>query len=268
MPICFVIQPFDGGPFDKRFEDTIAPAIRAAGLEPYRVDQDPSAAIPIERIEESIKVSHACVADISTNNPNVWFELGFAIAAGKPVVLLSLDEPNKRFPFDVQHRHIIRYRTESRRDFQQLHEQIVSRLSATMQKEEQLERAAQPSSIANIEGLSPHELVALVAIAENLNTPGGSVTAYTVRADMERAGFTRVAVTLGLRLLEKKSLVEEFMDSDFNGNDYMAYRLTDAGWDWLLKNQHTLVLNQSGEQQQPKSKTARPWEADDEEVPF
>src|SRR4051794_39498206 len=127
MATCFVIQPFDGGAFDKRFEDTIAPAILAAGLEPYRVDRDPSASIPIERIEEAIKRCQACVADISTNNQNIWFELGFAIAAEKPVVLLSLDEPNKRFPFDVQHRHIIRYRTESPRDFQKLHDEIVSR---------------------------------------------------------------------------------------------------------------------------------------------
>src|SRR6266498_1805038 len=101
MATCFMIQPFDGGPFDKRFEDTIAPAIRAAGLEPYRVDQDPSTIIPIERIEEAIRRSQACVADISTNNPNVWYELGFAIASGKPVVLISLAEPNRRFPFDV-----------------------------------------------------------------------------------------------------------------------------------------------------------------------
>lgn len=44
MSTCFVIQPFDGGPFDKRYDDVIAPAIVAAGLEPYRVDRDPRAA--------------------------------------------------------------------------------------------------------------------------------------------------------------------------------------------------------------------------------
>ena len=37
MSICFVIQPFDGGTFDKRYEDIIAPAIKEAGLESYRV---------------------------------------------------------------------------------------------------------------------------------------------------------------------------------------------------------------------------------------
>ena len=32
MPTCFVIQPFDSGKFDKRFEDVYKPAIEAADL--------------------------------------------------------------------------------------------------------------------------------------------------------------------------------------------------------------------------------------------
>lgn len=37
---CFMIQPFDGGKFDKRYEDVFKPAIEAAGLIAYRVDND------------------------------------------------------------------------------------------------------------------------------------------------------------------------------------------------------------------------------------
>ena len=40
MGRCFVIQPFDQGPFDKRYDDVFAPAICDAGLEPYRVDRN------------------------------------------------------------------------------------------------------------------------------------------------------------------------------------------------------------------------------------
>ena len=75
MGTCFVIQPFDDGAFDKRYDDILIPAIEAAGLTPYRVDRDPIASIPIEKIEEEIRRSDICLADISTNNPNVWFEL-------------------------------------------------------------------------------------------------------------------------------------------------------------------------------------------------
>ena len=92
MNRCFVMQPFDRGVFDKRYDDVFAPAIRDAGLEPYRVDRDPSVSIPIDEIELGIKRSEICLAEITTDNPNVWFELGFTIAVPKEVVLICSEE--------------------------------------------------------------------------------------------------------------------------------------------------------------------------------
>ena len=66
------MQPFDGGTFDKRYESVFAPAIKAAKIEPYRVDRDPSVSIPIQEIESGIRNSDICLADITTDNPNVW----------------------------------------------------------------------------------------------------------------------------------------------------------------------------------------------------
>ena len=54
MGTCFVMQPFDNGEYDKRYDDVIAPAIDDCDLEPYRVDRDPSVSIPIEEIETGI----------------------------------------------------------------------------------------------------------------------------------------------------------------------------------------------------------------------
>ncbi|HEY2291831.1 MAG TPA: hypothetical protein VGM86_14115, partial [Thermoanaerobaculia bacterium] len=104
MPTCFVIQPFDKSTFDKRYRDVFKPAIEAAGLEPYRVDEDPSVSIPMEDIERGIRNSAACLAEITTDNPNVWFELGYAIALLKEVAIACSDERKTKFPFDVQHR--------------------------------------------------------------------------------------------------------------------------------------------------------------------
>lgn len=125
-----VIQPFDKGRFDKRYEDVFAPAIRDAGLEPYRVDRDPGVTIPIEDIQAGIESCEACLAEISTDNPNVWFELGYAIASQREVVLVCSEERTSNFPFDVQHRSVIKYSTESPRDFEQLRSQITARLQA------------------------------------------------------------------------------------------------------------------------------------------
>jgi hypothetical protein len=88
MPTCFVIQPFDQGPFDKRYEDVFEPAIKDAGLEAYRVDRDPGVSIPIDQIESGIRGAQVCLADVTLDNPNVWFELGFAIAAKREVVIV------------------------------------------------------------------------------------------------------------------------------------------------------------------------------------
>jgi hypothetical protein len=80
MSKCFVAQPFDNGEFDKRFTQVYEPAIKAANLEPYRVDRDPKASIVIDTIVSEIRSCSALFVDISTDNPNVWFELGLAIA--------------------------------------------------------------------------------------------------------------------------------------------------------------------------------------------
>ena len=85
----FVIQPFDKGQYDKRYKDLLEPAIRDAGLTPYRVNEAPPV-IPLDGIDKCRK-SEICLADVTTNIPNIWYEVGFAIANGKPVVLICLD---------------------------------------------------------------------------------------------------------------------------------------------------------------------------------
>ncbi len=130
MGNCFVIQPFDGGVFDSRYSDVFSPAIIDAGLLPYRADQDPGISIPIQSIEEGIRNSLICLADISIDNPNVWFELGYAFSAGKQVVLVCSSERTNKFPFNIQHRAIIKYKLESSSDFENLKKAITKKLKA------------------------------------------------------------------------------------------------------------------------------------------
>lgn len=133
-PMCFVIQPFDnGGQYDKRYTDDIEPAIRAAGFEPYRVDHDPQTTVLIVWITQNIKSADACLVEISEDNPNVWLELGFAMAVGCPMVLICSDK-RQTFPFDIQHHHIIRYKTESSSDLVQIRKEITNRLKAILDR--------------------------------------------------------------------------------------------------------------------------------------
>lgn len=243
MPTCFVIQPFDRGPFDKRYDDVFVPAIRAAKLEPYRVDRDPSASVLMEEVEKMIREADACLADISDANPNVWFELGFAIAAGKPVVLVCHERPDRRFPFDVQHRAIISYKTESSRDFEKLKNEITTRLNAALTKEERLGKLADNASVvAEVDGLASLEMMTLATLAQNADSPDSYVTPFMIHTDMEKQGFTKLAVTIGLAALQKRNFVSSVKDDDLNGNPYVTYAITDLGMTWLMENQDRLVL--------------------------
>jgi hypothetical protein len=129
MAKCFVIQPFDRDVFDRRYKDVFKPAIEEAGFEPYRVDEDPGVQIPIEEIERGIREAALCFAEITTDNANVWYELGFAIACGKPVVMVC-ERSRSKFPFDVQHRSIVIYDSGSVSDFETLKTRLVAKLGA------------------------------------------------------------------------------------------------------------------------------------------
>lgn len=245
MARCFVMQPFDRGVFDKRYDDVFAPAIQEAGLEPYRVDRDPSVSIPIDEIESGIRRSEICLAEITTDNPNVWFELGFAIAVPKDVVLICSEERKSRFPFDVQHRNIIKYKSEAPQDFQKLRGTIKDRILAILNKQRQIDKVSKISPVAETEGLAQHEIVGLVTIMQNSFITLSGVSAHTIKEDMNNAGFTDIAVSLALRSLGQKGMISSKKEYDEQyGEEYRVFIIERKGEEWLLHNQDKLVLKQ------------------------
>lgn len=259
MGTCFVIQPFDRGRFDKIYLDTFGPAIQAAGLEPYRVDEDPRVAIPIREIERGIQRAEACFAEISTDNPNVWFELGYAISAKKPVVMVC-SEDRKHFPFDVQHRTIIHYKTEAPSDFEDLGLQITDRLKAVLEQQMELDEISDLSPVTTSEGLSQHELAGLVIIASYSAVSNTAASLWAIQQDMNRAGYTDIAVTLAVRALIEKTMVRETEVTDNHGDSYPAINISDEGLKWLERHKDQLVLRKD---------PAQPVEVEpDDDLPF
>lgn len=242
MPTCFVIQPFDGGKFDKRFNDVYQHAIKDAHLDPYRVDKDPRADIPIDEIERGIRESAVCLADITLDNPNVWYEVGYAYASNKPVCLLSSDERAAKFPFDIQHRRIITYKSESVSDFETLRSGISERLLAMVEKAAQLTTLAGADLLARTDGLSPHEIATPCILIERDLHEDGFVSGTQLIREMEAAGFTRLAAAVAVNCLQANRLVHfKMRDDGFRGEE-KAYGLTDDGRKWLIQNQSKLSL--------------------------
>lgn len=258
MEKCFVMQPFDGGVFDKRYEDIFSLAIQDAGLEPYRVDQDPKVSIPIQDIEAGISDSRMCFAEITRDNPNVWFELGFAIAKGKDVVKVCSTERTTKFPFDIQHRSVITYEVSSSSDFDKLKSQITAKIKAYLQKEETIPKlSALLATSSNIDGLEQHEIICLAAMAENMDHPESGISPYQIKNDMEKSGFTKIAATLAIKGLLEKGLVSQGEVQEWNSEPYLGYKFTGNGWAWELKNQEKFLLK--------KVEKTNPF---DEDIPF
>jgi hypothetical protein len=242
MRQCFVMQPFDGGTFDKRYESVFAPAIRAGGVEPYRVDRDPAVSVPIQEIESGIRNASLCLADITTDNPNVWFELGFAMAIPQEVVLVCSEERTTRYPFDVQHRSIIKYKTGAPQDFEELKEKITKRIMAVLKKNEEIGRVVSLPAVKDTEGLNQHELVCLVTIMQNSFLTNGYVSGYRIKNDMNIAGFTDIAVSIALKTLSGKGMLDSDLWTEQGDEPYMVYKTTPKGEQWLVTNQDKLTL--------------------------
>jgi len=257
MTTCFVIQPFDSGKYDKRFQDIYKPAIEAAGLEAYRVDYDPSVLIPIDSIEKGIQQATICLADISTDNPNVWYELGFAFASNKPVVMVcSHDRPGGKYPFDIQHRSVIPYMADAPSDFDKLKESLTAKLKAISERSEVLDRMSEADPVMPIEGLTPIETMALAVIAGEAFMPDTAISVYSVKSDAERAGITSMGFNLALRKLLSKDFVKlEDMWDEHSSDRYNGVAVTESGWQWIEANESKFVMHR-----QDKKK--------DDDIPF
>lgn len=275
MRTCFVIQPFDeGGPFDRRYNDVLAPAIKDAGLEPYRVDRDQSATVPIQWIERRIKDAAICLAEISEDNPNVWFELGFAIASGQEVVLLCSRDRRSSFPFDVQHRKIIQYEAASPSDFSTVQSKITKTLTAVLSNAEtrRLTRSTTEEVDPNTSvGPTPlrvgpgplraEEISSLATVIEELGDPGDGVSLFRYQKRMQECGFSRVDSALAVEGLVRRGMLERCKEEDYQGDAYPALKITAEGMEWLLTNRANLPLRN-------RNSASQSVEITDDDIPF
>ena len=248
MEKCFIIQPFDKDKFEQRYSDIFEPSILKADFEPYRIDRDLSVRIPIDEIEKGIVECAICFAEITTDNPNVWYELGYAFACKKDVVLVCSDERTAgKFPFDIQHRQIINYKTSSLSDFQTLGETITKKIKALIQTSKTVE-ILKSSPVIETEGLKSHEIALLILMMENQISEFDSTPSYIIKQEMNKAGYTNIATSVGMRTLTKYGMIETFkVDTFENGESYqyIACRLTAEGEGWILTNQDQLEFRAS-----------------------
>lgn len=257
--VCFVIQPFDNGKFDARYRETYKPAIISAGYLPYRVDEDPSSGVPIQAIEEGIRDASVCFADISPDNPNVWFEVGLAIAFRQEICLVCSDERQK-FPFDVQHRSIIKYSTQSRGSFDELQSKIEARLKAISvgaQKSETIKSQL----IASNSDISESELN-ILGVVGGWSDGFCGVAIFEISSRMENFGYNNLATNTAIRKLISKKFIDRKTEWDSN-QEYSIISLTEHGWKYIEDNSAKFVMQASKRKQKSVS-----MPVPDDDIPF
>ena len=107
-PLCFVLMPFgrkqDGTgrliDFDEVYQQIIAPAVAATGLDCIRADEEQVGGTIHKPMYERLMLCEFAVADVTGANPNVYYELGIRHAV-RPRSTVILFAEGTVLPFDI-----------------------------------------------------------------------------------------------------------------------------------------------------------------------
>jgi len=98
VPRVFVVMQF-GEPYDTLYRDVIAPVVKEMNFVPSRADEVQGHGLILQDIIRELVESEVIIAEITPPNPNVFYELGYAHATGKPTILLA--QRGRDLPFDI-----------------------------------------------------------------------------------------------------------------------------------------------------------------------
>lgn len=108
QPFAFVIMPFEPE-FDRIYANLVVPALELAGYEVKRADNVIDQQNILKDIIHHIVRADLIVAELTSLNPNVLYELGIAHGLLKPTVLIV--QKIEEVPFDLRPYRIITYST-------------------------------------------------------------------------------------------------------------------------------------------------------------
>ena len=94
--------------FNRVYAEYIRPALEAAGMDVFRADEEQRAGDIRTDMFQELLIADLVVADLTLDNPNVWYELGVRHALrARGVVLVQGPRPNQ--PFDIYTDRKLRY---------------------------------------------------------------------------------------------------------------------------------------------------------------
>jgi nucleoside 2-deoxyribosyltransferase len=107
---AFVAMSFHNDLFPA-WQDGIEPAVRAAGFRPIRIDIEDHNDDINDRIKAETRRARFAVADFTFHRNGVYFEAGFALGLGLPVIWLCRTDEKGKSHFDTEHYNHIYWHT-------------------------------------------------------------------------------------------------------------------------------------------------------------
>ncbi|WP_323813165.1 hypothetical protein [Cellvibrio sp. NN19] len=267
-PTCFVIQSFDGGKYDRRYSETIKPALIKAEVEPQRADEILGLSPVVEKIETAIESASICIAEVSEDNPNVWLELGYALALDRPTVILCDKSKREKLPFDIQHRPIIFYRTDSRSGYEELENNIVKWIKNELSTSRRMNSIKVLNSGSNIKSdLEDYEVAILSSAFTFWPTTDGGIPHWRLEQNLKEMEFTEIALALGVTGLVERGLLTQklLIDHSYNNEEYKVYLVTNSGIQWMQQNKQNLIVRQTKAATEPTNIKKGSF---DDDIPF
>lgn len=123
---CFVAMSFDASLKDS-YESGIRLGIKDAGCEAVRVDEIAHNGKICDRIVVEIRLAQFVVADVTLQRQGVYFEAGFAMGLGRPVVWTCRNDDLRNAHFDTRQYNHIEWETPA-----ELRTKLADRIRATI----------------------------------------------------------------------------------------------------------------------------------------
>jgi nucleoside 2-deoxyribosyltransferase len=126
-PQCLLITPL--GEEYSKIREAIAQMLLDIGVEPTLVENMAPREQIIEMILRSINQADFIIADLTGNNPNVMYEIGYAQALRKPLFLI-VQQDSEPLPYDMSGHLFFVYDPSHLEQLQRIVRQWVSRYLA------------------------------------------------------------------------------------------------------------------------------------------
>jgi hypothetical protein len=190
--LCIVCLP--AGPFFTRlFEEVLAPILVHSGYLPSLMQRISSSAVSASHLIREIDEAHMLLADLSEDTPEISFALGYAIAFGKPLCLIS-SRPQFSSPLSFEYPPTIAYPANAfPSDYLDLQQSIAKQLTFCGRTIEQSENATREEILIP----APVSLYASAETSKRLAHPtSGNASESPYLEDDDLVSYEVLALTL------------------------------------------------------------------------